>query len=429
MVWVLIFSQFTTQAVFGQSCDVTISANELNEYLRESTAGKVNGSNSVSTNNAMWEKKVMPNTSHVAKFTRKGSFTWEATSNDPVKIKGIVLEPGIDLTIGRANNNETPAFEIIGGVITVKAGSKLNFEYFTKLEKLTICVEDGGKLFFNSTASGGSAGERDDFLFKDVTINLNGPGASLEFDDADIILDGTIKVNGWTGTEHCTGNTPPAAGKSGNIKWTNNTFNICPLIGASVLPVELYAFTIDKKVTTRETQLSWTTAKEWDNSHFEIERSINGISSWETIAQISGAGYSDRLLNYNYTDSNLPASGGNIYYRLKQVDFNGEGKYSETRSINLEAINSKGTWTSYPNPSVKGQTIHIDLLNKDSYSNEEIFLQISNVMGTISEVKNLNNPSDVEKEVNNFLSNQKQGAYLVKLVWGNFNQTMRIQVN
>ena len=67
--------------------------------------------------------------------------------------------------------------------------------------------------------------------------------------------------------------------------------------------------------------LSWKTASEINNSHFEIERSNNG-KDFIKIGEIAGQGTSNSTKRYQFTDKN-PGS-AQQYYRLKQVDFDGK---------------------------------------------------------------------------------------------------------
>jgi hypothetical protein len=89
--------------------------------------------------------------------------------------------------------------------------------------------------------------------------------------------------------------------------------------------------------------LSWATASETDNSHFEIERSRD-VHNFKKIAEIKAAGFSNSQKNYEYKDTE-PLSNLN-YYRLKQVDFDGKFRYSAMISIKNEGF----VFKIYPNP-------------------------------------------------------------------------------
>lgn len=110
------------------------------------------------------------------------------------------------------------------------------------------------------------------------------------------------------------------------------------------LPVELTAF--DANTLGEKSELIWETASEINNSHFEIERSIDG-ENWRNIGRVEGNGTTTSEQYYTYYDSN-PQDGVN-YYRLKQVDFNGGYDYSETKSVSFSI--KKMVISVYPNPT------------------------------------------------------------------------------
>lgn len=89
------------------------------------------------------------------------------------------------------------------------------------------------------------------------------------------------------------------------------------------LPVSLLFF--EGEVKDAKVQLSWATASEVNNDYFVIERSFGDFNVWETIATVVGAGNSNALINYNYTDQPPQELQDKvIYYRLRQIDFNGQ---------------------------------------------------------------------------------------------------------
>ena len=92
-----------------------------------------------------------------------------------------------------------------------------------------------------------------------------------------------------------------------------------------VLPIELTTF---KAIFDRnQIQLYWQTASEVNNYGFEIERSFDG-KIWESISFIHGNNTTSDLSNYHFNDKK-PLIGLN-YYRLKQIDFDGQYEYSTT---------------------------------------------------------------------------------------------------
>jgi hypothetical protein len=110
------------------------------------------------------------------------------------------------------------------------------------------------------------------------------------------------------------------------------------------LPVELLNFSA--QCEENHVELVWQTASEFNSSHFDLEKSRDGIS-WEKLAQIPAAGNSNDLLSYSYFDTN-PLS--QQYYRLHQFDIDGKDELFAPIAISCTE-NSSSYFTSYPNPS------------------------------------------------------------------------------
>ncbi len=95
------------------------------------------------------------------------------------------------------------------------------------------------------------------------------------------------------------------------------------------LPIELLSF--NAVFRNEAVYLNWQTATETNNDFFSIERSIDA-QSFESIGTIKGAGNSNTIRNYTYSD-NLISRINTLYYRLKQTDYNGQFSYSKTLSV------------------------------------------------------------------------------------------------
>jgi Secretion system C-terminal sorting domain len=96
------------------------------------------------------------------------------------------------------------------------------------------------------------------------------------------------------------------------------------------LPVTLLSFSgalVEKNVL-----LKWITSSEQNSSHFMIERSMDGID-YSSIGRVTAVGNSSVQQQYNYTDAGIMAN--MVYYRLKQVDIDGQYKYSPVIRIRL----------------------------------------------------------------------------------------------
>ena len=118
------------------------------------------------------------------------------------------------------------------------------------------------------------------------------------------------------------------------------------LSGPITLPIELLSFS--GKNSGEYNLLEWVTKSEINNDYFSVERSVDG-ENFEVIGKVKGGGNSTTSLSYNYTDV-APVTGIN-YYRLKQVDFNGEVHYSEPIAVEVMSTNLLQLLSVYPNPT------------------------------------------------------------------------------
>ena len=128
---------------------------------------------------------------------------------------------------------------------------------------------------------------------------------------------------------------------------------------ASVLPIDLVSFT--GKYQQGITKLRWTTAVEKNNEFFTLEKSSNGIN-FTPFATIDGAGNSQYVLDYSYTDE-APYSGV-TYYRLKQTDYDGKYEYSAIIAVRTDDL----VFSVYPNPANDFITVEAMASNVDENS-------------------------------------------------------------
>ncbi|TAE90224.1 MAG: T9SS C-terminal target domain-containing protein [Bacteroidetes bacterium] len=116
------------------------------------------------------------------------------------------------------------------------------------------------------------------------------------------------------------------------------------------LPVQLISFEANK--VKNNVLLSWQTASELNNAYFEVERSFDGQVFEVLDNKVKGQGTTQIRHDYAFTDVEALAfaknNGSTIYYRLKQVDFDGAFNYSEVRSVDMG--NAKGIAQLQPNP-------------------------------------------------------------------------------
>ena len=112
------------------------------------------------------------------------------------------------------------------------------------------------------------------------------------------------------------------------------------------VPVELTSFTASR--SNNKVNLNWTTATELNNHGFEIERSLDN-THWATIGFKQGSGTTTHPQQYSYSEDIPHLTNPIIYYRLKQVDYNGSFKYTDIVEITV-APTKFSLEQNYPNP-------------------------------------------------------------------------------
>ncbi|MGB0849661.1 MAG: T9SS type A sorting domain-containing protein, partial [Bacteroidia bacterium] len=135
------------------------------------------------------------------------------------------------------------------------------------------------------------------------------------------------------------------------------------------LPVELIHFTATP-AANHSANLNWVTASELNNSHFEVLRSYDG-RSFEPIDFVSGNGTTNDISEYVYTDRNIDQNAQVVYYRLRQVDYNGDSELSDIRVVNFsEEASLEHSVSVHPNPTRDILYITLTDLDREAISGE-----------------------------------------------------------
>lgn len=119
-----------------------------------------------------------------------------------------------------------------------------------------------------------------------------------------------------------------------------------------LLPIELLSF--QAKVQNKDIRLDWTTATETNNDYFELYHSQDG-QNWEKINQQVGAGNNTVSQYYDYL--HLNPGGGKHYYKLRQVDY--DGQFTESDVVWAE-LDNRDNFSLYPVPSSEYLFIRAD---------------------------------------------------------------------
>ena len=185
---------------------------------------------------------------------------------------------------------------------------------------------------------------------------------------------------------------------------------------AGPLPVSLMSFTANL-LSGNKVQVDWATATEINNSHFIVERSIDG-KYFSPVVKVNGNGTSSIVHNYSITDD-VSNAGSIVYFRLQQIDIDAKSTYSNVVALRLKKDNqiasvSPNPFTSYLN------------INMEWSKSEVITARIINIQGKEVVTKKL----QVTKGVNNVrideLSNLSSGSYFIQFISATERITQKI---
>ena len=124
-----------------------------------------------------------------------------------------------------------------------------------------------------------------------------------------------------------------------------------PLICVS-LPVTFLNVTAEKN--SNSVNLNWEVAQEVNTLEYIIERSTDGLN-FSTIGSTPYKNGSAFGNTYAYTDNNLPAVSGSLYYRIRELDT--DGKYVYSKIVSVLMNNLSGKFSVYPNPAHNSVTV------------------------------------------------------------------------
>ena len=185
----------------------------------------------------------------------------------------------------------------------------------------------------------------------------------------------------------------------------------------TIVPVELVSFS--GSAAANVVTLSWSTATELNNHGFEIERSSDK-SNWRTIGFKEGKGTTSEPQQYSYSDILSGIESSKLYYRLKQIDFNGIFEYSNVVEVEI-APASFSLSQNYPNPFNPGTSINYQLP-----INNFVSLKIYDVLGNeVAILVNEEKPAG-KYQIEFDGSSLPSGIYFYKLTSGSFVETKKM---
>jgi Secretion system C-terminal sorting domain len=191
----------------------------------------------------------------------------------------------------------------------------------------------------------------------------------------------------------------------------------------NIVPVELVSFSAD--VYGNNVSLSWVTVTEKNNYGFEILRSAQNESEWETIGFVPGFGTTTEIHNYTFNDE--INSTGKYSYRLKQIDFDGAVNYSDIIEANIGIPNTFTLEQNYPNPFNPSTKIKFTIpATLSEVEGSLVTLKIYDVLGDeVITLVNEEKPAG-EYEVEFDGRNLTSGIYFYTLKAGSYVETKKM---
>ncbi|MCF0206338.1 MAG: T9SS type A sorting domain-containing protein, partial [Bacteroidales bacterium] len=197
-------------------------------------------------------------------------------------------------------------------------------------------------------------------------------------------------------------------GKIGPTDYTGTLGNSCLALGSKsndiTLPIELTSFTAT--CNNSSVDIEWVTASEKNNDYFALERSNDAVNFVE-IARIAGAGNSLTENTYNYTDYQI--FGGDCYYRLIQVDFDGSSTASNIIAVNCVEEAGEPTISVYPNPFDEEFTLVLQ-----NFNNNDATIEVYDILGRLVMTEKATSTLN-EYETTVQLNNIPTGTYTVRV--------------
>ncbi len=208
------------------------------------------------------------------------------------------------------------------------------------------------------------------------------------------------------------------------LNTANNTLTFTGLSGTEFipgggdsgapLPVTWLDFTAT--IGEKKVELVWKTAQELNNDYFDIERSTDG-TNYNVIGQKAGKGTNNEISTYVFTDYQ-PQPGSN-YYRIKQVDFDGQFERSQAHHIWFESF---GAIALSPNPT-KDKLV----ISGDSRLGSSIIVQVVNLTGQI--VQNEFVDYETKRAEIQLAPEIRPGLYLIRVRSGNTEIKRKIVIS
>lgn len=182
------------------------------------------------------------------------------------------------------------------------------------------------------------------------------------------------------------------------------TFTVRPLPGT--FPVT-WAYFQGDVLPSNETRLSWGTLSEVNNDRFEIEKSETGqLGSFFIIGEIAGKSNTTDPVDYRFVDPTLGE--GNTYYRLRQVDVDGDFTLSNTLAVYRDG--NRLRLRIGPSPARQKATAYVGVPLNEPYT-----LEVRDLQGRLIWTYTADQPTEQEDKIALPVLKWEEGLYMVRL--------------
>lgn len=127
------------------------------------------------------------------------------------------------------------------------------------------------------------------------------------------------------------------------------------------LPVEFSSF--GALSNGNHVELNWVTQSETSNAGFGVERRVaNGSEdTWTELGFVEGAGTTAQVQQYAFVDDKVPFTARQVFYRLRQVDFDGTVSLSAEVEVEMALPQEFEVQPVFPNPIRERGTLRVAL--------------------------------------------------------------------
>jgi hypothetical protein len=310
-------------------------------------------------------------------------------------------------------------------------------------------IEAGGNFINNGPAAYNGNGSQINVFgfFRTASVDIQGGNNHQlnAFGDAKIIVEGDIDIGG-TSDIRFNGNSEIDVG--GDIRAVGaaiirvsddaKVFHCGDLDGNTeeegngvflnqcrILPVDYTHFEVVQSPNRASTLLKWTTAKEENNDTLRLSALWRVFSSSKSSGRYRAWVGRMRQVRMFLRTVRCRLQGGDVYYRLRQVDFDGKYSLSKVLKVRVQGVNStRGIWRVHPNP-VAGESPKLSLVEATAYTDGPIQIRLIHVSSVMQKAE-LQGIDQLNETFPSLFAKMPNGLILLEISWGSQVEQIKI---